>query len=128
MEPHLKQLIHPHNVDATSNISIDLNIQHANYVYLIRCMLAVGDIVVLTFMLASPLSRPYNLMLRFLFLIMHLFLLTFPLVPIKLHIRILLFYRYGNTNQTPRTCMQHASIWTYYTHANYRKTSRRPGL
>ncbi len=67
-------------------------------------------------------------MLRFLFPIIRLFLLTSSLVPFKIPIHIFLVHHHGDINQTVRACMQHASIWTYYTHANNCKTSHRPGL
>ena len=67
-------------------------------------------------------------MLRFLFHIICLLLLKFPLISYRTNSCIFLFHYHGGTKQAPRARMQHASIWTYYTHAINRKTSRRPGL
>jgi hypothetical protein len=35
---------------------------------------------------------------------------------------------HGDTSQTSRAYMQHAGIWTHYTHVSNCKTARRPGI
>ena len=86
-----------------------------------------GIIAILPGCFSIILSRIHSL-LCFLYTIVRLFLWKGSFDLSQGYFRVLLFHLHGDTSETSRAYMQHASIWTYHTHANNCKISRRPGL